>query len=156
MTDYRVERCKTPAECESFARNVDKEFPDLAKAARRRAVELRAAEQGAKTQAELDALRAVCAFEEVRSQETGRKARANRTRQSFDRIGIVPTVEKIVARKTATEGFAALVEAGMDDFTFEAVVLRHQESFSPAAIEQATKRTNERQAQPLVAGDAAR
>ena len=146
MRDYRVERCKTPAECEQFARNVEKEHPELAKAARRRAVELRAAEQGATTEAELDALRAVCAFEEVRSQETGRKARANRTRQSFDRIGIVPTVEKIVSRKTSTDGYAALVEADMDDFTFEAVVLRHPESFSPVAIEQARKRTNERQA----------
>lgn len=153
MSDYRVERCKTPSECETFARNVEKEYPELAKAARRRAVELRATEQGATTEAELDALRAVCAFEEVRSQETGRKARANRTRQSFNRIGIVPTVEKIVARKTPTEGYAALVEAGMDDFTFEAVVLRHQESFSSMAIEQAIKRSNERQAQPVVAGD---
>jgi len=146
MTDYRVERCKTPAECESFARNVEKEYPELAKAARRRAVVLRAAEQGATTEVELDALRAVCAFEEVRSQETGRKARANRTRQSFDKIGIVPTVEKIVCRKKATDGYAALMEAGMNDFTFEAVVLRHQESFTPAAIEQARLRDNEHQA----------
>ncbi len=146
MTDYRVERCKTPAECESFARNVEKEYPELAKAARRRAVVLRAAEQGATTEVELDALRAVCAFEEVRSQETGRKARANRTRQSFDKIGIVPTVEKIVCRKKSTDGYAALMEAGMNDFTFEAVVLRHQESFTPAAIEQARLRNDEHQA----------
>ena len=62
MSDYRVERCKTPAECEQFARNVENDHPELAKAARRRAVELRAGEQGATTEAELDALRAVCAF----------------------------------------------------------------------------------------------
>ncbi len=43
----------------------------------------------------------------------------------------------------------------MDDFTFEAVVLRHQESFSPAAIEQAIKRTNEHRVQPVVTGEAA-
>jgi hypothetical protein len=146
MTDYRVGRCKTPDECEIFAKNVENGHPELAKAARRRAVELRATEHGAKTETELDALRAVCAFEQVRSQETGRKARANRTRQSFDRIGIVATVEKAVSRKTKTEGYAALVEAGMDDFTFEAVVLRHHDSFTPAAIAQAKKREAERQA----------
>jgi hypothetical protein len=145
MSDYRVDRCKTPAECEQFAKNVEKGHPDLAREARRRGVELRAAEQGATSPAEFDALRAVCAFEEVRSQETGRKARANRTRQSFERIGIVPTVEKIVSRKTSTDGYAALVEAGMDDFTFEAVVLRHQESFTRVAFEQAKKRIQERQ-----------
>jgi hypothetical protein len=142
--DYRVERCKSPAECESFAQNVENSHPDLARDARRRAVELRAAEQGATTAVELDVLRAVCAFEEVRSQETGRRSRTNRTRQSFDRIGIVSTVEKIVARKTSTDGYAALVEAGMDDFTFEAVVLRHPDSFTPDAIGPATKRAVER------------
>ncbi len=143
--DYRVERCKTPEECETFAQNVEKTHPDLAKAARRRAVELRAAAQGATTEAEFDALRAVCAFEEVRSQETGRKARANRTRQSFDRIGIIPTVEKVVARKTSTDGYAALVNAAMEDFTFEAVVLRHPTLFTAEALIQATKRSAERE-----------
>lgn len=142
--DYRVERCKTPEECETFAQNVEKTHPDLATAARRRSVELRAAKQGATTEAEFDALRAVCAFEEVRSQETGRKSRANRTRQSFDRIGIIPTVEKIVARKTSTDGYAALVNAAMEDFTFEAVVLRHPTSFTAEALTQATKRASER------------
>ena len=146
MNDYRVERCKTPAECESFAQNVEKDHPELAKAARRRAVELRAAEQGATTEAEFDALRAVCAFEDVRSQANGRKARPNRTRQSFQRIGIIPTVEKIVVRKTPTDGYAALVEAGMNDFTFEAVVLRNEAHFTPAAIEQAKRRSSEREA----------
>lgn len=144
LADYRVLRLKTPQDCESFAINVQKEHPELAKDARRRAVELRSAQYGAKTDAEREALQAVYAFEEVRSQETGRRAHASRTWQSIKRNGILATVERLVSRTTATEGYAALVEAGMEDFTFEAVVLRHPVAFSDKAVEQAKKRINER------------
>ncbi len=146
MSDYRVVRLKTPADCEGFAQNVDEKYPDLAKQARRRAVELLAGTHGATSDAEIEALQAVHAFEEVRRQQTGKKTRATRTWQSINRNGIIPTVESVVSRKIPTEEFPALVEAGMDDFTFESVVLRHQDQFSPEAIEQAKKRIDERQA----------
>ena len=56
MSDYRVVRLKTPEDCEGFALNVDKKHPDLAKQARRRAVELRAGAHGATSDAEVEAL----------------------------------------------------------------------------------------------------
>jgi hypothetical protein len=146
MYDHRVSRLKTPEECAQFAKNVEKSHPELAKQARRWAVELRALKYGATTEAERDALQAVYAFEEVRSQETGKKARASRTWQSIERNGILATVESIVSRKTATPGYDALVEAGMEDFTFEAVVLRHKEAFSAEAVAQAEARLREREA----------
>lgn len=77
--DPLVLRLKTPEECEIFTKNVEKSHPDLAKQARRRGVELRAAAAGAETKAEVDALKAVHAYEEVRRQQTGKKFRANRT-----------------------------------------------------------------------------
>ncbi len=144
MTDPKVLRLKTPEDCESFATNVQKTHPELAKEARRRAVELRAAQYGAKSDAEREALKAVYAFEEARSQATGRKAHASRTWQSIKRKGILATVEAIVKRKTSTEGYATLMKAGLEDFTFEAVVLRHRGTFSKEAIEQAQTRINER------------
>lgn len=146
MTDYRVLRLKTPADCEIFAQNVEKEHPELAREARRRGVEYRAFEYGAATDAEREALQAVYAFEEVRSQQTGKRARANRTWQSIQRNGIIATVDKVVARNTATDGYASLIQAGMQEFTFEAVVLRYPAQFSDKAIEQAKKRTHERYA----------
>ena len=57
--DERVARLKTPEECEQFAINVSKRLPDLAKAAMRRAVELRAALHGASSDVEREALEAV-------------------------------------------------------------------------------------------------
>lgn len=145
MTDLRVLRLKTPDDCESFARNVDKTHPELAKQARRRAVELRAARYGAKSDAEREALEAIYAFEEVRSQQTGRRAYASRTWQSIKRNGILPTVERLVSRKVETVGYTALAEAGMEEFTFEAVVLRHPDAFSKEAAEQAKRRISERE-----------
>lgn len=147
MTDPRVERCKTPAECETLAHNAEERgAPEIARQARRRAVELRADAEGANSEAERDALRAVHAFEEVRSQDAGKRVRASRTRQSFQRNGILKTVENVVSRNKPTEGYSALVEAGLDDYTFEAVVLRHPSQFSEEAIEQAKRRVAEREA----------
>lgn len=70
---------------------------------------------------------------------------SGQTSVQFNRIGIIPTVEKVVARKTSTDGYAALVNAAMEDFTFEAVVLRHPTLFTAEALTQATKRSAERE-----------
>ena len=104
------------------------------------AVGLRAEKYGAKSEVEREALRCVYAFEEARSQQTGKRAHANRTWQSIQRNGILATVDRVVARRTATEGYDALVEAGMEDFTFEAVVLKYPEVFSAEAVARARER----------------
>lgn len=138
--DDRVLRLKTAKECVAFAANVSRTRPDLAAAARRRAVQLRAAGHGAISKAEREALEAVYAFEDVRSQEAGRRVRASRTWQSFERKGILRTVEDIVSRGRATIAYEALVAAGLERFTFEAVVLRYPECFSDECIAQAKVR----------------
>jgi len=53
-------------------------------------------------------------------------------------------VERVVSRTKETDGYAALVEAGMHDFTFEAVVLRHPSLFAPETVERAKQRISER------------
>jgi hypothetical protein len=145
MSDYnfRVLRLKNPEECESFARNVEKGYPELAKEARCRAVELRAVAHGVEIDAEREALEAIYAVEEVLSQRHGKKVRAARTWQSVKRYGILQTVERTVSRSKPTDGYAALVEMGMDNFTFEAVVLRHQTLFQPETVERAKARIDE-------------
>jgi hypothetical protein len=92
-------------------------------------VELRALQYGANTDAERDALQAIYAFEEVRSQKAGRRVRASRTWQSIQRHGIIPTVERVVGRRTVTEGYDALVNAGMDDFNTKPSFFATQTSF---------------------------
>ena len=137
MSDPRITRLKTPEECEQFARNVEAAHPDLARKGRRHAVTLRALKYGEATEVEREALQCIYAFEEARYQQTGKRTRASRIWQSISRNGILPTVDKSVAKGKETEGYDWLVAAGLEDLTFEAVVLKYPTEFSPAAVAQA-------------------
>ena len=139
MTDI-IDRLTTPDECEQLAKNVQKDNPELAIRAHRKAVELRAANYGAKTAAEQEAMRAVYAYEECLTKKNGRKTRASRTWPMIENRGIIEAVERAVTRKTETQGYAILAEMGMQDFAFEHVVLRHPELFSQKAIERSKER----------------
>jgi len=138
--DPRVARLKTPEECEAFAQNAEAQYPDLAKQARRRAVELRAVAHNARTEAEREALQAIYAYEEVLSQKNRRKTRATRTWQMIERHGIIGAVERAVNRSEETTGYAALVQMGMQDLAFEMVVLRHAGLFQPETVRRAKAR----------------
>jgi hypothetical protein len=138
--DERVTRLKSPEDCESFAKNVEVKHPDLARQARRRAVELKAIAYGATTDAEREALQAVYAAEAALSAKNGKKTRASRTWQSINRWGLLQTVERVVSKKKVTDAYTALIDMGMADFTFEAVVMRHQEAFSSDTVANAQAR----------------
>jgi hypothetical protein len=63
MNNDPIARLKTPETCEQFAINVEERGkPELAVRARRKAVELRAAEHGENTDAEREALEATYAY----------------------------------------------------------------------------------------------
>jgi hypothetical protein len=59
------------------------------------------------------------------------------------RHGIIEAVERAVNRKKETIGYTALVEMGMQDFAFEAVVMRHPELFSQGAVARSKQRLRE-------------
>lgn len=83
------------------------------------------------------------AYEEVLSTKRGRRTRAARTWQMIKRHGIISAVERAVNRKEETLGYSTLIEMKMQDFAFEAVVLRHQELFSPETVDRAKVRMGE-------------
>jgi len=141
MNDDPIARLKTPEACEQFAINVEERGkPELALAARRRAVELRAAAHGAETDAEREALEAVYAYERAQSMLRGKKFHASRTWQMIERRGIIEAVEHVVKRDAESMGYAALVKMGMEDKAFEAVVLRHPGMFSAEAVRRSRER----------------
>ena len=111
--DERVVKLKTLRDCEIFAENaIERNWPDLAREARIRGVELRAQSHGAKTQAEKECLQAVYAYEEVLAVKNGKRTKASRTSQMIERNGILGAVERAVNRKTETVGYTALLEMG--------------------------------------------
>lgn len=139
--DPRVEKLKTPKECETFmvnARAAGRE--DLAQEARRRAIELRATAYGANSTVEQQCLEAVYAYEEVLSAKQGRRVSASRTWQMIKRHGILKAVDRVVSRPDDAAGYTALIEMGLEKFAFEAVVVRHPDEFSFEAVEQSKVR----------------
>ena len=134
--DFRITRLKTVAQCEAFAKNAaERGARDLADQARVRGVQIRAEAHGATSEVELECLRAIYAYEEVLSAEKGRRTRATRTWQMIERRGLIPAVERVVTRRQVSAGFTALADMGLKAYAFEAVILRHPESFSSEAVE---------------------
>lgn len=142
--DERVKKLKTPAQCETFAKNaIERGVPQLAIQALQRSVELRADLHEAKTSAERAALRAVYAYEEVLAKKNGKRTRATRTWQMIERHGIIKAVERAVTRSTETMGYTALVEMGLEEFAFESVVLNFPEFFSDEALARSRERLSQ-------------
>lgn len=54
--------------------------------------------------------------------------------------GIIAAIEHAVDRPDGTAGFKALEEVGLENFAFEAVILRHAQLFSQSAVERSRER----------------
>jgi hypothetical protein len=140
--DPRVKRLRTAADCEQFAKNCEVRGEiELAKEARRHAIELRAMSHNADTPLEREALAAIYAYEDLLTLKNGRRTRASRTWPMLEKYGIKGAVERAVNRRDGTSGHALLVEMGYGDLAFEAVVLRHPREFSSETVEIARRRT---------------
>ena len=142
--DPRIARLRTVEECATFAKNAAaRGFPDLADQARKRGIQIRGEFHGATSPLEIECLQAIHAYEEVLSSQKGRRQHASRTWQMIKRHGIIPAVERVVTRRGVSSGFTSLADMGLEEYAFEAVILRHPESFSPQAVEISRKRLEE-------------
>lgn len=127
-----------------FEKNVtERGRPDLAVAARKRELQLRAEQYGATTEVERKCLEAVYAYERVLSAKNGKNTRASRTWQMIKRHGIIGAVERAVNRNSETIGFTALLDMGLEDYAFESVVVRHPDLFSAEAVQHSQARVDE-------------
>jgi hypothetical protein len=139
--DYRVERLRTPAECESFAKNaVARHHPELALQAQRKAIDLQVSTHETASVLEAEGLAAVYAYEALLTRRNGKKTRATGTWQAIKRYGMIEAVQRAVSRPPDEPGTVTLRDLGLQDLTFEALVVRHEASFSAAAIETAKTR----------------
>ena len=138
--DNYIDRLSTPEECEQLALNVADSDPSLAKRARRRGVEMRALAEGGNSDLEREAWKVIHAYEDVLTKRRGRKTPAQRTRNMIKDYGMIGAIERAVARKDDSSGYEALIECGMQDLTFESLVIRHKGSFDPAIIARCEER----------------
>ena len=133
--DYRVERLRTSAECEIFAQNAAaRNRPDLALEAQRKSINLQASTHETGSSVEAESFAAVYAYEALLARKNGKKTRATATWQAIKRYGIIEAVQRAVSRPPEAAGRVTLRDLGLEDLAFEAIVVRHETSFSDAAI----------------------
>jgi len=138
-----AEMAKTPAECDNLIVNAAKAGnTELALLARKRKIVLQAALHGALSQVEVEAWNGIYAIEEYRRSQGKQHWRATYTRRAIDnRNGnIVATVDDTVCRAAPSDGFQEMIDAGLEEFLWERLVLRYPEHFSARAAEQARAR----------------
>ncbi|WP_226646920.1 hypothetical protein [Microbulbifer variabilis] len=142
--EERIKKIDTVKKCEIFAQNAKaKGREDLAKQAIERSLQIRAEEHGANMPAEIEALQAVYAYEEVLSAKNGKRTRASRTWPMIERHGIIGAVERTVNRPRESKAYHALVEMGLEGYAFEAVIIRHQTVFSQETVEISKQRLSD-------------
>lgn len=137
--DEIIQILKTPEECEKIARL----FTNLANHARRRAVELRALSHASERRVETELLRAIYAYEDDLSEKNKRGTKAIRIWQMVKRHGIIGAVERAVNRPVDPIGYRTLVEKGLEDLTFEAIIARFPESFGKESVATSIRRLEE-------------
>ncbi len=143
--DY-VDMAKTPEGCDNLILNAQRVGNEaLVLLARQKKIMLLAALHGATTPIEEEAWNGIYAIEEYRRSKGQKVWRANYTRRSIqDRGGdIIATVDAAVSRKSPSDGFQEIIEAGLEQFLWERLVLRYPERFSERAIQQARARLGE-------------
>lgn len=137
--DEIIRQLKSPEECVSF---IEKQT-HLISQARQRAIELRALTHKNENLVENELLKALYAYEEILSKKNNRRTRASRTWQMVNRYGIVGAAERAVNRNIEPMGYKMLVEMGLKNLTFEAVIANHPEEFSLEAVKKANQRLEE-------------
>ncbi len=135
-----ISKLKTPAQCIQLAKNVIERNPSLAQEARRRAVELRAISYGSTKEIELELLKALYAYEEVLTEKNKKTTRASRTWQMINKYGIISAAERAVDKPIERNGYKILVQMGMQDLTFESVIVRYPDSFKEEVVMRARER----------------
>lgn len=91
---------------------------------------------------------ALYAYEEEQSRVKGRTFRAHRTRQMLDRHGALAAAERMVLSRQPSTGYEVLEDAGLQELSFEAIVIRFPDEFSADAVAAAHARLEGRPLPP--------
>jgi len=147
--DERIARLKTPMEARTFAKNArERGHPDLEAQALQRAHELQAIQDGHTSPAQQAIATALYAYEEEQTRLKGHTFRANRTRQMITNRGALQAAERMVLSQKPSQGYEVLEEAGLQELSFEAIIVRFPHEFSEHAVQAAQARLDGRPPPP--------
>ncbi|TAL87620.1 MAG: hypothetical protein EPN74_01045 [Rhodanobacter sp.] len=143
--DERIKRLTTPELARTFAKNArERGHPELEIQALAHARTLQGIQAGYTTPAELAIASALYAYEEEQSRIKGRTFRANRTRQMLAKRGALGAAERMVLSPQPSVGYEVLQEAGLQDLSFEAIIVQFPGEFSEIAVQAAQARLDGR------------
>jgi hypothetical protein len=80
------------------------------------------------------AFEAVAAYEQTLKEKHGKRVPASRTRQKIANKGVYQSLVEWSKLRGNRPGFHALIEAGLPEFTFEAVIVRFSDRFTPEVV----------------------
>lgn len=139
--DERITRLKTSRDARTFAKNArERGHADLEAQALQRARELQAIQDGHTSPAQQAIATALYAYEEEQSRIKGKTFRANRTRQMITNRGALEAAERMVLSRKPSQGYEVLEEAGLQELSFEAIIVRFPDEFSERAVKAAQAR----------------
>ncbi|KEO85421.1 hypothetical protein EH30_12915 [Erythrobacter sp. JL475] len=82
---------------------------------------------------------ALHAYEYLKSEERGKRSRANYLRRKIDQTDIVTAASGSVLKGGSTSGLQTLRDMGRLDISFEAIVLQYETAFAPEVVAAARK-----------------
>ncbi|MEX2642328.1 MAG: hypothetical protein WD270_02665 [Acetobacterales bacterium] len=84
--------------------------------------------------------RILMAYEQLVTEKDGKRTAASRTRQKIRRKGVEPSLEDWALAPQPSEGFALLMDHGLESLTGEHLVVKYADRFSGKAVEAAKAR----------------
>ncbi len=135
----RVNSCDDPAKLRTYRKNAKRlGYPEVERAAFVRLTEILPQEKPGTL--EHSFWQVVHTFEELLSEERGRRTPLARTRQKVRRVGEKQTLIDWCLSPSETQGFEMLAERNMLGMSGEAIVLRHKDEFAVDVIAAAKAR----------------
>ena len=118
-------------------------MPSIMQAALKRAIDLRAEGFEPNDDFEDAVFHALAGYEIVLSIKNNRRVAANRTRNLLKRRTPQEALEFLVSVSNEIYGFQTLADMQLAEFTFESVVVRFPNLFTPEQIEKAQRRLDD-------------
>jgi hypothetical protein len=145
--DFRIQKINKERDRQKlynwYRNGHEHKMPSIMRAALKRAIELKAAGFDPDSDFEEAVFHALAGYEIALSIKNNRRVAANRTRNLLKRRTPQEALEFLVSVSNESYGFQTLADMQLAEFTFEGVVVRFPNLFTPEQVEKAQRRLDD-------------